>query len=65
MIGLVAWLILMVGQLFDSAGRSGPAAVAEFLSAVLGSAIAIAKATAAAVTSTGLVMRLVPPCGTR
>ena len=38
MIGLVAWLMLMVGQLFDSSGRSGPAAVAEFLSAVLGSA---------------------------
>lgn len=38
MIGVVAWLILMVGQLFDSSRHSGAAAVAEFMSALLGSA---------------------------
>lgn len=36
--GLVAWLAMMVVQGLQSANRSGPAAVAEFLSALCGSA---------------------------
>ena len=37
-IALVGWVVVMTGQVFDSATRSGPAAVAEFLSAFCGSA---------------------------
>ena len=36
--GLILWLVLMVLQAFDSAGDRGPAAAAEFLSALCGSA---------------------------
>ena len=36
--GLIAWLAMMVGQGVQSANGSGPAAIAEFLSALCGSA---------------------------
>ena len=36
--GVPIWLLLMVLQAWDSAQRSGPAAVAEFFSALFGSA---------------------------
>ena len=38
MVGVPIWLAMMVLQAVDSAQRSGPAAVAEFLSALFGSA---------------------------